>query len=100
MSSSTFDVVLENGLWFDGLGNQESYNGRRYHKLIRESQPSTLINNRIGLAGDYATPEQFIPKTIPQKGSNRQLSGTQKPKEAAAGGLPRIRTTSSSGKPA
>jgi alpha-L-fucosidase len=75
-------------LWFDGLGNQESYNGRRYHKLIRELQPSTLINNRIGLAGDYATPEQFIPKTIPQKGFNRQLSGTQQPTEAAAGGLP------------
>ena len=75
-------------LWFDGLRNQETYNGRRYHKLIRELQPSTLINNRIGLAGDYATPEQFIPNTIPQKGSNRQLSGTQQPKEAAAGSVP------------
>jgi len=56
------DVAI---IWFDGLGNQAKYNGRRFHDLIHRLQPATLINNRIGLPGDYDTPEQFIPKTIP-----------------------------------
>ncbi|MEK7404607.1 MAG: alpha-L-fucosidase, partial [Acidobacteriota bacterium] len=56
------DVAI---LWFDGLGGQQKYDGRRFHKLIRELQPACLINNRIGLDGDYQTPEQVIPKTIP-----------------------------------
>jgi alpha-L-fucosidase len=31
-------------------------------------QPATLINNRLGVPGDFATPEQFIPRAIPVKG--------------------------------
>jgi alpha-L-fucosidase len=55
-------------VWFDGLRNQEKYDGERFHKLIHDLQPATLINDRIGLPGDYGTPEQFIPDQIPTKG--------------------------------
>jgi len=58
------DVAL---IWFDGLGQQEKYNGRCFHDLIHRLQPATLINDRIGLPGDYGTPEQFAPKGIPTK---------------------------------
>jgi alpha-L-fucosidase len=57
-------VVL---IWFDGLNHQEKYNGARFIELIRSLQPATLVNDRIGVPGDYVTPEQFIPKAIPIK---------------------------------
>lgn len=56
-------------IWFDGLGNQQKYAGARFHDLIRSLQPKTLINNRIGLTGDFVTPEQRLPNGIPRKGS-------------------------------
>ena len=62
-------------IWFDGLGHQEKYDGERFVKLIRSLQPKTLVNNRIGVAGDFETPEQFIPKSIPTK--NERLAGLQ-----------------------
>lgn len=54
-------------IWFDGLFHQEKYDGERFMKLIRSLQPATLVNDRIGVPGDYVTPEQFIPKAIPIK---------------------------------
>ena len=57
-------VVL---IWFDGLYHQEKYDGERFVELIRKLQPGTLVNDRIGVPGDYVTPEQFIPKAIPTK---------------------------------
>jgi alpha-L-fucosidase len=57
-------VVL---IWFDGLHHQEKYGGIRFLDLIRKLQPATLVNDRIGLPGDYQTPEQFIPNAIPTK---------------------------------
>ncbi len=57
-------VVL---IWFDGLYHQEKYDGERFVDLIRKLQPGTLVNDRIGVPGDYVTPEQFIPKAIPTK---------------------------------
>ena len=54
-------------IWFDGLYHQEKYDGERFIKLIRNLQPATLVNDRIGVPGDYVTPEQFIPKAIPTK---------------------------------
>lgn len=57
-------VVL---IWFDGLNHQEKYGGIRFLNLIRQLQPATLLNDRIGLPGDYKTPEQFIPNGIPTK---------------------------------
>lgn len=57
-------------LWFDGLTRDPlKYSGARFHKLIRELQPATLINNRVGLTGDFVTPEQRVPKGIPVKGA-------------------------------
>ena len=57
-------VVL---IWFDGLNDQQKYDGRRFVELIRHLQPATLVNDRLGVPGDYQTPEQFIPKGIPTK---------------------------------
>lgn len=53
--------------WFDGLNNQEKYDGRRFLDLIHKSQPATLVNDRIGVRGDYVTPEQFVPDAIPTR---------------------------------
>jgi len=55
-------------IWFDGLDHEEKYDGRRFLRLIHDLQPGTLVNNRIGVPGDYQTPEQFIPSAIPTKG--------------------------------
>jgi alpha-L-fucosidase len=55
-------------VWFDGLNNQKKYNGTRVIELIRQLQPATLVNDRIGVDADYETPEQFIPTAIPTKG--------------------------------
>ncbi|GAC1703162.1 MAG: hypothetical protein NVS9B4_10410 [Candidatus Acidiferrum sp.] len=54
-------------IWFDGLNAQKKYGGVRFLDLIRRLQPATLINDRIGVPGDYQTPEQFIPNAIPTK---------------------------------
>jgi alpha-L-fucosidase len=54
-------------IWFDGLYHQEKYDGRRFHDLIHRLQPATLINDRIGIPGDFATPEQFVPTGIPTR---------------------------------
>ena len=54
-------------IWFDGLHHQEKYGGIRFLDLIHRLQPATLVNDRIGLPGDYQTPEQFIPNGIPTK---------------------------------
>lgn len=76
-------------IWFDGLNNQEKYDGWRFHRMIRQMQPLTLINNRIGLTGDYITPEQRLPKGIPVKSDkvghadphDRNISSTAPPPE-------------------
>jgi alpha-L-fucosidase len=54
-------------IWFDGLNQQQKYDGARFVELIRHFQPATLVNDRIGVPGDYQTPEQFIPTGIPTK---------------------------------
>jgi alpha-L-fucosidase len=55
-------------LWFDGLNNQEKYDGAHVLRMIAELQPETLANDRLGVDGDYETPEQFIPTAIPTRG--------------------------------
>ncbi|HTT61142.1 MAG TPA: alpha-L-fucosidase [Bryobacteraceae bacterium] len=67
-------------LWFDGLDHQEKYDGYRFLKVIHELSPRTLVNNRIGVPGDYETPEQFVPDHIPVK---------EGAPAAAPGGVPR-----------
>ncbi len=49
-------------LWFDGLVNHQKYDPPRFHRLIRELSPNTLINDRLGNDYDFITPEQFIPR--------------------------------------
>jgi len=58
------DVKL---IWFDGLNHQEKFEGQRFLDLIHKLQRATLVNDRIGVTGDYVTPEQFIPNAIPTK---------------------------------
>jgi alpha-L-fucosidase len=60
------DVAL---IWFDGLNYQRKYDGYRMARVIHNLQPDTLINNRIGIPGDFETPEQFLPAAIPVKGN-------------------------------
>jgi len=55
-------------IWFDGLNNQEKYDGAHVLRMISELQPATLVNDRLGVDGDYETPEQFIPTQIPTQG--------------------------------
>jgi alpha-L-fucosidase len=55
-------------IWFDGLHHQEKYDGHRFLELIQTLEPAALVNDRIGVTGDYQTPEQFIPNAIPTKG--------------------------------
>src|SRR6202008_2699696 len=55
-------------VWFDGLNDQQKYDGPRVLEMIHQLQPATLVNDRIGVDADYETPEQFIPTAIPTKG--------------------------------
>jgi alpha-L-fucosidase len=75
-------------IWFDGLGHQEKYNGEHVVNLIHQLQPATLVNNRIGVPGDFATPEQFIPDRIPTKSAANKLQGTTKTAESAPPSVP------------
>ena len=54
-------------VWFDGLDRLERYQGQRFISLVHELQPAALINDRIGVDGDFVTPEQEIPDRIPTK---------------------------------
>jgi alpha-L-fucosidase len=56
-------------IWFDGLDHEEKYQGRRFIDLIHSLQPAALVNNRLGVDGDFVTPEQQIPDKIPAKTS-------------------------------
>ena len=55
-------------IWFDGLNDQRKYDGAHVLRMIAELQPATLVNDRLGVDGDYETPEQFIPTAIPTRG--------------------------------
>lgn len=55
-------------VWFDGLNDQAKYDGVDVVNMIHRLQPATLVNDRIGVPGDFETPEQFIPKAIPTRG--------------------------------
>ncbi len=55
-------------IWFDGLNDEEKYDGAHILRMIGDIQPATLVNDRLGVDGDYETPEQFIPAAIPTKG--------------------------------
>jgi len=49
------------GIWFDGLGGSaEQWDTPAMFAMMRSLQPNLIINNRAGIAGDYATPEQLL----------------------------------------
>lgn len=54
----TIDVI-----WFDGGWERtpEQWRAKELEAMIRELQPGILINDRLPGAGDYMTPEQFVP---------------------------------------
>ena len=62
-------------IWFDGLDREEKYQGQRFINLIHELQPAALVNNRIGVGGDFGTPEQQIPDRIPTKHAAQPAPG-------------------------
>jgi alpha-L-fucosidase len=72
-------------IWFDGLNHQEKYDGQRFLNLIHRLNPATLVNDRIGVAGDFVTPEQFIPSAIPTKDVRIRGTDTSIQKELHTG---------------
>ncbi len=56
-------------IWFDGLLEVGKYNPPRFHKLIHDLSPNTLVNDRLGPGGDFVTPEQFFPEGVPIRAS-------------------------------
>ena len=57
--------------WFDAVNMkmQEQYDGQQFLDQLRHLQPATLVNERLGIPGDFSTPEQVIPKSVPVKGA-------------------------------
>jgi alpha-L-fucosidase len=65
MESHLSKLLTEYGdvglLWFDGLSSHDKYDPPRFHRLIQELSPTTLVNDRLGEKPDFITPEQYIP---------------------------------------
>jgi len=53
--------------WFDGGWERtpEQWRAKELEALIRRLQPGILLNDRLPGAGDFATPEQFVPPQPP-----------------------------------
>jgi alpha-L-fucosidase len=92
MDAQLRELLTEYGpvavIWFDGLDHQEKYKGEQVLSLVRQIQPATLVNNRLGVPGDFATPEQFIPDRIPTKSAANNLQGTTKTPESTPPSVP------------
>lgn len=58
-------------LWFDGQWEHtaEEWRAAELVEMIRELQPEIVINDRLAdpMLGDYATPEQHVPVTSPER---------------------------------
>ncbi|MFF1876898.1 alpha-L-fucosidase [Leifsonia sp. NPDC058230] len=54
-------------LWFDGEWERspEEWDVDGLHDLIRSLQPNVVINDRLLGHGDYVTPEQGLPRDVP-----------------------------------
>lgn len=52
-------------LWFDGGWERtpDEWDVDGLDTMIRQLQPDIMVNDRLPLHGDYATPEQFVPST-------------------------------------
>jgi alpha-L-fucosidase len=75
-------------IWFDGLGHLEKYQGQRFISLVHELQPAALVNDRIGMDGDFVTPEQEIPDRIPTKSAAKNLPDAAKSQASAPATVP------------
>lgn len=56
-------------LWFDGSWERspKQWRARDLEAMVRELQPGILINDRLPGAGDFETPEQFVPPRPPER---------------------------------
>ena len=54
-------------IWFDVMLDRKGYTFPVHHlrEVIHGINPNTVINSRLGEAGDYETPEQFVPVRRP-----------------------------------
>ncbi|HUG55403.1 MAG TPA: alpha-L-fucosidase [Vicinamibacteria bacterium] len=53
-------------IWFDTPRQMTSERGERFVRIVRELQPRTLIDGRLGIAGDYvSTGDNVIPSDAP-----------------------------------
>jgi len=48
------------GLWFDLGGSAKEWDTEQLFKMARSIQPWLIINNRVGLPGDFDTPENQV----------------------------------------
>ena len=48
------------GLWFDLGGSPQDWDTERLFQMARTLQPWLIINNRVGLPGDFDTPENQV----------------------------------------
>jgi alpha-L-fucosidase len=55
--------------WFDGDWEHpgEAWQAARIRQMILEKNPGAILNSRLGEYGDYATPEQNLPVTLPDR---------------------------------
>jgi alpha-L-fucosidase len=55
--------------WFDGDWEQpgEGWQASRIREMILQKHPGAILNSRLGEYGDYATPEQNMPITLPDR---------------------------------
>lgn len=69
-------------LWFDGVWpyTAKEWRATELLAMIRRLQPGIIINDRVGLAGDIATPEQAIPEQQfkPQRPWETCLTSTER----------------------
>jgi alpha-L-fucosidase len=56
-------------LWFDGGWERspQEWRSAELREHIRRLQPECLVNERLPGAGDFDTPEQFVPATPPER---------------------------------
>ena len=56
-------------IWFDGGWERmpDEWQATELEAMIRSLQPEILINDRLPGAGDYNTPEQFVPPQVPDR---------------------------------
>ncbi len=52
-------------LWFDGGWERRDWQAGHVDATIRRLQPSIIVNDRLPGIGDFATPEQFVPASVP-----------------------------------